>query len=128
MVVTEATANTILLVEDNQINRDMLVRRLTRAGHAVICAGDGEEALQKMRAEQPALVLLDMNLPIKDGWTTCKEARADASISHQPIIALTAHAMENDRQTALDIGCDDYATKPIDFPDLLAKIAKFTSA
>jgi DNA-binding response OmpR family regulator len=69
-----------------------------------------------------------MNLPIKDGWTTCKEARADTSISHQAIIALTAHAMEKDRQTALDIGCDDYATKPIDFPDLLAKIAKFISA
>ena len=81
----------------------------------VICAADGEQALQKMRSEQPALVLLDMNLPIKDGWTTCREARADSLTRHQPIIALTAHAMENDRQTALDIGCNDYATKPIDF-------------
>ncbi len=80
----------------------MLVRRLTRAGHDVICAADGEQALQKMRSEQPALVLLDMNLPIKDGWTTCREARADSRTRHQPIIALTAHAMENDRQTALD--------------------------
>ncbi len=114
--------STILLVEDNEVNRDMLVRRLNRAGHDVICAGDGEEALQKMRSEHPGLVLLDMNLPVKDGWTTCKEARADETIGNMPIIALTAHAMESDRKIALDMGCNDYATKPIDFPDLLAKI------
>ena len=125
--VNDTNATKILLVEDNEINRDMLVRRLTRAGHTVICAADGEQALQKMRSEQPALVLLDMNLPIKDGWTTCREARADSRTRHQPIIALTAHAMENDRQTALNIGCNDYATKPIDFPELLGKIAKFVS-
>lgn len=115
---------TLLLVEDNEINRDMLVRRLSRAGHSVICAGDGETALQMMREHQPILVLLDMNLPIKDGWTTCREARADDAIAAIPIIALTAHAMENDRRAALDIGCDDYATKPIDFPELLEKIAR----
>lgn len=114
----------ILLVEDNEINRDMLLRRLTRAGHEVVCAGDGEEALTKMRAHLPALVLLDINLPVKDGWTTCREARADERISHIKIIALTAHAMDTDRQAALDLGCDDYATKPIDFPDLLNKIAQ----
>ncbi|MEY2908873.1 MAG: hypothetical protein RLZZ602_1396 [Pseudomonadota bacterium] len=120
--MTTPSNKTILLVEDNELNRDMLVRRLTRVGHTVICAGDGETALQKMRADNPALVLLDMNLPIKDGWTTCREARADDAISSIPIIALTAHAMDSDRKTALDLGCDDYATKPIDFPDLLAKI------
>lgn len=119
--------DTILLVEDNEVNRDMLVRRLTRAGHSVICAGDGEVALSKMRSERPKVVLLDMNLPIKDGWTTCREARADEHIADIAIIALTAHAMETDRQTALDIGCDDYATKPIDFPDLLGKIDRLIS-
>jgi two-component system cell cycle response regulator DivK len=120
--MSDAKAPVILLVEDNEINRDMLVRRLTRAGHQVICAGDGEEALTKMRTQLPQLVLLDMNLPIKDGWTTCREARADQHICHIKIIALTAHAMETDRQTALAMGCDDYATKPIDFPSLLGKI------
>lgn len=123
-----STTHTLLLVEDNEVNRDMLVRRLNRAGHTVICAGDGETALMRMREDQPALVLLDMNLPIKDGWTTCREARADTSLAELPIIALTAHAMDSDRQTALDMGCNDYATKPIDFPDLLAKIARLLPA
>ena len=114
----------VLLVEDNEINRDMLIRRLSRAGYTVVAAGDGSEALDKMRAEHPALVLLDMNLPVKDGWTTCQEARSDAVLSDIPIIALTAHAMDSDREHALSIGCNDYATKPIDFPDLLKKIER----
>lgn len=114
----------LLLVEDNAVNRDMLVRRLTRAGHSVHTAENGVEALQKMKVLQPAVVLMDMNLPIKDGWTACREAQEDPSIATIPIIALTAHAMESDRQQALDSGCVDYATKPIDFPDLLAKIAR----
>ena len=114
----------VLLVEDNELNRDMLVRRLTRAGMALICAGDGETALQKMRDHKPALVLMDMNLPVKDGWTAVREARADMAISDIPIIALTAHAMDSDRNTALDAGCDEYATKPIDFPELLDKIQR----
>lgn len=114
----------VLLVEDNEINRDMLIRRLSRAGYTVVAAGDGAEALDKMRAEHPALVLLDMNLPVKDGWTTCQEARSDAVLSDIPIIALTAHAMDSDREHALSIGCNDYATKPIDFPDLLKKIER----
>lgn len=121
--MSDSGNNIILLVEDNELNRDMLVRRLTRNGHSVICAGDGEAALEKMRSESPALVLLDMNLPVKDGWTTCREARADAQLADIPIIALTAHAMDSDREAALAIGFTDYATKPIDFPDLLAKIA-----
>jgi two-component system cell cycle response regulator DivK len=113
----------ILLVEDNEVNRDMLVRRLQRAGHRVTTAGDGEAALEAMRQQQPAVVLMDMNLPIKDGWTACREAQQDTSIVGIPIIALTAHAMEEDKHRALEAGCSDYATKPVDFPDLLAKIA-----
>ena len=113
----------ILLVEDNEVNRDMLVRRLQRAGHQVATAGDGEAALVAMRQQQPAVVLMDMNLPIKDGWTACREAQQDALIAEIPIIALTAHAMEEDKHRALEAGCSDYATKPVDFPDLLKKIA-----
>ena len=113
----------ILLVEDNEVNRDMLVRRLQRAGHQVTTAGDGETALKAMRQQQPAVVLMDMNLPIKDGWTACREAQQDTSIAGIPIIALTAHAMEEDKHRALEAGCRDYATKPVDFPDLLSKIA-----
>ena len=118
----------ILLVEDNEVNRDMLVRRLQRAGHQVTTAGDGEAALEAMRQQQPAVVLMDMNLPIKDGWTACREAQQDASIAGIPIIALTAHAMEEDKHRALEAGCSDYATKPVDFPDLLAKIAAHLDA
>ena len=113
----------ILLVEDNEVNPDMLVRRLQRAGHEVTTAGDGEAALEAMRQLQPAVVLMDMNLPIKDGWTACREAQQDTSIAGIPIIALTAHAMEEDKHRALEAGCSDYATKPVDFPDLLTKIA-----
>ena len=118
-----APESTILLVEDNEVNRDMLVRRLQRAGHRVATAGDGEAALIAMREQQPAVVLMDMNLPVKDGWTACREAQQDASIAEIPIIALTAHAMEEDKHRALEAGCSDYATKPVDFPDLLTKIA-----
>ena len=114
---------TILLVEDNEMNRDMLVRRLQRAGYKVATAGDGEAALTAMREQQPAVVLMDMNLPVKDGWTACREAQHAASIAAIPIIALTAHAMEEDKHRALEAGCSDYATKPVDFPDLLTKIA-----
>lgn len=112
----------ILLVEDNELNRDMLSRRLTRAGFNVLTAMDGEEALILMRKVLPDVVLLDMNLPIKDGWTTAREARLDPVLRNLPIIALTAHAMDSDRLQAIEAGCDDYATKPIDFPDLLRKI------
>lgn len=117
---------TILLVEDNELNRDMLIRRLNRAGLDVIAAGDGQEALALMRSTQPAVVLMDMNLPVMDGWTACRQARADESIQQIPIIALTAHASDADRLAALEAGCDDYATKPVDFPGLLIKIEKLT--
>jgi CheY-like chemotaxis protein len=114
----------ILLVEDNELNRDMLIRRLNRAGIEVIPAENGQEALDKMVSEQPRLVLMDMNLPVLDGWTACRRAREDERIKDIPIIALTAHAMEADRLNALEAGCDDYATKPVDFPGLLIKIGK----
>ncbi len=117
----------ILLVEDNELNRDMLNRRLSRAGLEVITAGDGEEALRRMRSDKPALVLMDMNLPVMDGWTACRRAREDQALRHIPIVALTAHAMDSDRLDALRAGCDDYATKPIDFPELLEKIRALTT-
>lgn len=112
----------VLLVEDNEINREMLVRRLKRAGYTVEAAADGQQALDLMREVAPDIVLLDMNLPVKDGWTTCREAREDPALADTRIIALTAHAMGEDRERALEAGCDDYATKPVDFPALLDKI------
>lgn len=118
----------VLLVEDNELNQDMMTRRLRRAGLEVVTAGNGQQALNIMRADQPDVVLMDMNLPILDGWTASRQAKADESICHQPIIALTAHAMESDRLNALEAGCDDFATKPVDFPGLLIKIEKLTRA
>lgn len=112
----------LLLVEDNEMNRDMLSRRLRRAGYEILTAEDGAKALDQVAAERPALVLLDMNLPIIDGWTVCQRIRENDALAATPIIALTAHAMAEDRDKALAAGCDDYATKPIDFPALLAKI------
>lgn len=113
---------TILLVEDNELNRDMMVRRLKRAGLKVLTAGDGQSALDLMVSDTPDLVLMDMSLPILDGWSACRKARKDKRIKQIPIIALTAHALEEDRVKALAAGCDDYATKPVDFPELIEKI------
>ena len=112
----------VLLVEDNELNRDMLARRLKRAGFEVLTACDGQQALDLMTSKLPAVVLMDMSLPVLDGWTACRMARQDDRIKHIPIIALTAHALEEDRTRAMNAGCDDYATKPVDFPDLLEKI------
>ena len=117
----------ILLVEDNELNRDMLIRRLNRAGLDVIAAGNGQQALNLMISDLPSLVLMDMNLPILDGWSASRQAKEDERIKHIPIIALTAHAMEADRLNALEAGCDDFATKPVDFPGLLIKIKKLTN-
>ncbi|MFK8042793.1 response regulator [Congregibacter sp.] len=114
----------LLLVEDNELNRDMLSRRLKRAGFDALIAEDGAKALDRIESEKPDLVLLDMNLPIVDGWTVCKRVRANSELAPTPIIALTAHAMPEDRDKALAAGCDDYATKPIDFPALLEKIRR----
>ncbi|MEQ1505428.1 MAG: response regulator [Myxococcota bacterium] len=111
----------ILLVEDNEMNRDMLSRRLKRRNFDVDLAVDGGEAL-KRAVELPDLVLLDMSLPVMDGWTVAGRLKAEESTRKIPIIALTAHAMVGDREKALAAGCDDYETKPIDFPRLLGKI------
>ncbi len=116
--------STILLVEDNELNRDMLTRRLERKGFKIESAADGEAALQMVAQQHPDLILMDMNLPVLNGWSTCRALRADPATRAIPVIALTAHAMAGDEQKALDAGCDDYTTKPIDFPLLLAKINK----
>lgn len=112
----------ILLVEDNEMNRDMLSRRLRRRKFDVDLAVDGQEALDMTRAEAPDLILLDMSLPVKDGWTVAQELKADDGTQGIPIIALTAHAMVGDRERALAAGCDEYETKPIDFKRLVSKI------
>jgi len=112
----------ILLVEDNEMNRDMLSRRLARQGHDVVVAVDGAEGIEKARAEKPDIVLMDMSLPILDGWEATRRIRADAETAALPVIALTAHAMNSDREQALAAGCDDYDTKPIELERLLEKI------
>jgi CheY-like chemotaxis protein len=113
----------ILLVEDNEMNRDMLSRRLLRAGHAVFIAADGQEAIDKAAAEAPDVVLMDLSLPVIDGWEATRRLRADPATAGLRIIALTSHAMAGDREKALAAGCDDYDTKPLDLPRLLGKIA-----
>ena len=112
----------ILYVEDNEMNRAMLGRRLTRRDYEVIFAFDGQEGLDKMKSESPDVVLMDMGLPVMDGWEAPTKAKADPEISDIPIIALTAHAMDTDKQKALDCGADDFDTKPVDFKRLLEKI------
>jgi DNA-binding response OmpR family regulator len=116
----------ILLVEDNEMNRDMLSRRLARRGFEVLMAEDGEKAVLMALSERPDLVLMDMNLPLKDGWQAAREIRASPAGAGIRIIALTAHAMSDDRIRALEAGCDDYETKPLDFPRLLERIAALT--
>jgi CheY-like chemotaxis protein len=118
----------ILLVEDNPENRDMLSRRLIRRGHQLSFAGDGEEAVRVTQAELPDLVLMDLSLPVMDGWEATRRLKNDAATRHIPIIALTAHAMVGDRERAIAAGADDYDTKPIDIERLLAKIASVTAA
>lgn len=112
----------ILLVEDNEMNRDMLSRRLQRRGYEVLIAEDGQQGLDAARDQRPDLVLMDMNLPIIDGWEVTRRLKADEATSRLPVIALTAHAMSSDRDRALDAGCDDYETKPVEFAQLLGKI------
>jgi CheY-like chemotaxis protein len=113
----------ILLVEDNEMNRDMLTRRLERRGFRVRVACDGEEGVAMATgAERPDLILMDMSLPRVDGWEATRRIKADPSVSAVPVIALTAHAMSDDRDKAIAAGCDDYDTKPIDLPRLIAKI------
>jgi two-component system cell cycle response regulator DivK len=112
----------ILLVEDNEMNRDMLSRRLIRNGFEVIMAIDGEQAVAMAESELPDLILMDMSLPVIDGWEATRRVKAAGATSTIPIIALTAHAMSGDREKTLNAGCDDYDTKPIEMPRLLGKI------
>jgi len=118
----------ILIVEDNELNRDMLTRRLERKGYRVSSVGDGQQALESIAANRPDIVLMDMDLPVLDGWSTCGELRKNEATAALPVIALTAHAMSDDKQKALNAGCNDYTTKPIDFPLLLEKIETLTQA
>jgi len=118
----------ILLVEDNPENRDMLSRRLIRRGHQLSFAADGAEAVQRVEAEIPDLILMDLSLPVMDGWEATRRIKANASTRHIPVIALTAHAMVGDRERALAAGADDYDTKPIDLERLLGKIVALTGA
>ncbi len=115
----------ILLVEDNEMNRDMLSRRLIRRGFDVVIAMDGAQGVDMAASEAPDLILLDMSLPVMNGWDVAQKLKADSSTSSIPIIALTAHAMGGDREKALDAGCDEYETKPIEFKRLLEKMNKF---
>jgi two-component system, cell cycle response regulator DivK len=112
----------LLLVEDNEMNRDMLWRRLQRRGHEVLLAADGQQGIDLALAERPALILLDLSLPGLDGWEAARRLKAAPETRATPIIALTAHAMAGDRERALAAGCDDYDTKPVELPRLLAKI------
>lgn len=116
---------TILLVEDNEMNRDMLSRRLQKKGYEVALAVNGEKGVALALSLLPDLILMDMSLPIIDGWEASRQIKANPLTCHIPIIALTAHAMTQDRQNALAVGCDDYDTKPIDLPRLLTKIQTF---
>ena len=115
----------ILIVEDNEMNRDMLSRRLERRGFTIVMAVDGQQGVDQARAERPDLILMDMSLPVMDGWAATQAIKADAELTKIPVIALTAHAMAGDREKAMAAGCDDYDTKPIELPRLLEKIGKF---
>jgi len=113
---------TILLVEDNEMNRDMLSRRLQRKGYSVVTAEDGEKGLLLARSEMPDLILMDISLPLMGGWEVTRLLKADDATRHIPIIALTAHAWVTDREKAIEAGCDDYDTKPVEFTRLSEKI------
>ncbi len=117
-------SSTLLIVEDNEMNRDLLTRRLQKKGFSTVLAVNGVDAMQRLDEVDVDLVLMDMNLPVQDGWTTCQMIRRDPQLQHLPIIALTAHAMTNDRERARAVGCTEYETKPINFQQLLGKIQK----
>ena len=117
----------ILLVEDNELNRDMLTRRLERKEFIVSCAEDGQSGIDMAKNEMPDIILLDLSLPVIDGWNVARQLKADANTKDIPIIALTAHAMKGDREKALDAGCDDYDTKPVNLEGLLDKMHKLTA-
>lgn len=113
---------TILLVEDNELNSDMLTRRLNRRGYEVILAEDGEAGVRMAKEHRPDLILMDMSLPVLDGWEATQQIKADAQTKHIPVIALTAHAMPEDREHAQAVGCDDFEPKPVDLNHLVSLI------
>ncbi len=118
----------ILIVEDNPKNRDMLSRRLIKRGYEIVMAEDGQEGIDMTKSEMPDLILLDMSLPVIDGWGVAKHLKGDDATKHIPIIALTAHAMAGDREKTLEAGCDEYDTKPIRLPQLLEKMEKLLNS
>jgi len=120
--MTESEMAKILLVEDNEMNRDMLSRRLTRNGYEVVIAVNGQEGVDLATSSKPDLILMDMSLPILDGWEATRQFKANPATKGIPVIALTAHAMVQDKEKALAAGCDEYDTKPVEFVRLLGKI------
>jgi two-component system, cell cycle response regulator DivK len=118
----------VLLVEDNEMNRDMLSRRLIRRGFEVIFAVDGQQGVDLARSERPDIILMDMSLPVIDGWEATRRVNADNATRSVPVIGLTAHAMSGDRERAIEAGCDDYDTKPVELDRLISKIERLLSA
>ena len=118
----------VLLVEDNEMNRDMLSRRLVRRGFEVVFAVDGEHGVDLARSEKPDIILMDMSLPVMDGWEATRRVKSDNATRHVPVIALTAHAMSGDQEKALAAGCDDYDTKPVEIDRQVGKIERLVSA
>jgi two-component system cell cycle response regulator DivK len=118
----------VLLVEDNEMNRDMLSRRLTRRGFDVVFAVDGKQGVALARSEKPDIILMDMSLPVMDGWEATRCVKADDATRNVPVIGLTAHAMSGDREKAIEAGCDDYDTKPVEIDRLVAKIERLLGA
>jgi two-component system, cell cycle response regulator DivK len=118
----------VLLVEDNEMNRDMLSRRLMRRGFEVIFAVNGEQGVELARSERPDIILMDMSLPVLDGWEATRRVKADNATRSVPVIGLTAHAMSGDREKAIEAGCDDYDTKPVELDRLIGKIERLLSA
>jgi two-component system cell cycle response regulator DivK len=114
----------VLLIEDNEMNRDMLSRRLIRRGFQVVFAMDGQQGIDLARSERPDIILMDLGLPVIDGWEATRRVKADDATRGVPVIGLTAHAMTGDREKAIEAGCDDYDTKPVEFDRLLAKIER----
>lgn len=117
--------STVLVVEDNDMNRDLFVRLLRAHGFGVLEAKDGREAIEKTRDRRPAVVLMDLRMPVMDGWEAARELKADESTAHIPIIAVTAHATEGEREKAVEHGCDDYISKPFDFEELADLIERY---
>ncbi len=122
MSVATNSMPTVLLVEDNEMNRDMLSRRLVRLGYRVVFAGDSKTVLETVDRERPDIILMDLRLPDLSGWETTQQLKSNPHFKDIPVIALTAHAMEGDRERAMDAGCDDYDTKPVDITRLNKKI------